>query len=381
MRHILIKSKIVRYCYLLGLLILATTSVALGQDNRIADYSPAADKGGLLPSSFDTAVDKPLESACDPSRSHPRWTVSADFIILDRIGGVPYALVETVPHSVSLNDLPSTPGTVMLNAGDLQQGFSGGPKLGLIRHGDNCYDLELSYFQIDGWNDFRSIGPTPDDWLVMRAAGDFLQTQDHRHTQMMAWDYSSRLYNAELNLRRNISDRLTLLAGFRWANLSEELQGTLPELPGTWPDRREPFWETKVKNNLYGFQIGADGKLFERNRFSIDGLLKAGMFINNAVETTMVSIDRQPYWESASTNQVACLGELGLECKYQVTRKLLLKMGYETIWLQGVALAPGQISDTYCYYGSTQTYVQALGINCGSGVFYHGATAGLEYSF
>ena len=107
------------------------------------------------------------------------------------------------------------------------------------------------------------------------------------------------------------------------------------------------------------------------------------MFINNAVETTTVSIDRHPFWESASTNQVACLGELGLQCKYQVTQKLLLKLGYEALWLQGVALAPGQISDTYCYYAGDRrnTYVQALGVNCGSGVFYHGATAGLEYSF
>ena len=62
----------------------------------------------------------------------------------------------------------------------------------------------------------------------------------------------------------------------------------------------------------------------------------------------------------------------------------MLKLGYEAMWLQGVALAPGQISDTYCYYDADDrrnTYIQALGVNSGSGVFYHGATAGLEYSF
>ena len=37
-----------------------------------------------------------------------------------------------------------------------------------------------------------------------------------------------------------------------------------------------------TRNNLYGFQIGADGKLFERGRFSIDGLVKAGIFDNDA---------------------------------------------------------------------------------------------------
>ena len=364
------------------LLVLATTPAAFGQDSLIADNSPTANKGDLQPSFSETVIAQPQSSDSYDLGSyspccHPRWTASADFIILDRIGGVPYALVETVPHSVHLDDLPKTPGTVMLNANDLQQGFSAGPKLGLIRHGDNGYDFELSYFQIDGWNDYRSIGPTPDDWLIMRASGNFLQTQDYKDTQMMAWDYASRLYNAELNVRWNVCDRLTLLAGFRWVNLSEELLGELP------PERKAPFWDANVRNNLYGFQIGADGKLFERGRFSIDGLVKAGIFINNAVETTMVSIDQQPYWESASTNQVACLGEIGLQCKYQVTQNLLLKLGYEALWLQGVALAPGQISDTYCYYAGDwkNTYVQALGVNCGSGVFYHGATAGLEYSF
>ena len=178
MQRILNRSKLVSFCCLVGLLVLATTPIAFGQDNLIADNPPAADEGGLLPPFFETAVDKPLESVCCPPCCRPQWTASADSIILDRIGGVPYALVETVPHSVPLDHLSSTPGTVMLNANDLQQGFAAGPKLDLIRHGDNGCDLELSYFQIDGWNNYRSIGPTPDDWLVMRAAGDFLQTQD-----------------------------------------------------------------------------------------------------------------------------------------------------------------------------------------------------------
>ena len=63
-----------------------------------------------------------------------------------------------------------------------------------------------------------------------------------------------------------------------------------------------------------------------------------------------------------------------MQCKYQVTRGLVLRAGYEAIWLQGVALAPGQIDETNVISG-------AAGINANSGVFYHGATAGLEYTF
>ena len=57
--------------------------------------------------------------------------------------------------------------------------------------------------------------------------------------------------------------RVTLLAGFRWIDLRENLAGALepPTVPG-----EAPFWDTTTTNNLYGFQIGADGKLFERGR-------------------------------------------------------------------------------------------------------------------
>ena len=179
-----------------------------------------------------------------------------------------YTLVETVSGTVSFRDLANAPGTPVLNANDLHQGFFGGPRLGLIHHADNGGELEFSYFQIDGWSCARSIGPVigPDgqpDWLVMRAPGGFLQEQDNKEKQMMVWDYDSRLYNAELNMRWNPFCRLTILAGFRWVNLSEDLQGNLP------PERTVPFWDSNTKNNLYGFQIGADARLFDAAAFPL----------------------------------------------------------------------------------------------------------------
>ena len=73
----------------------------------------------------------------------------------------------------------------------------------------------------------------------------------------------------------------------------------------------------------------------------MDGLVKAGIFDNEAEETTGVSIYRTVYRESASTNHAAFLGEIDLQCKYQVTERLSLKLAYEAMWLQGVALRAG----------------------------------------
>ena len=357
----------------------ASTPRVLGQI-ALAPQSPLTDcSGDSQPPSSAAAVCPSQDASGDDAVfgqpcCGPRWTASADFIILDRIGSVPYTLVSEGPFN------PPGPATKVLNATDLHQGFSGGPQLDLIHHGDDGADLEVSYFQIDGWNACRSVGPTPNAWLVMQAPGSFLQTQE-ASDQMMVWDYASRLYNAEANVRWNPWPRVTLLAGFRWVQLREELEGILepPTAHGTGS-----FWDTQPKNNLYGLQVGAEGTLFERGRLSVRCLGKTGLFDDHAEETTLVRMTRIQFEESGSTDRIAFVGEIGLECKYQVAQRLSLRAGYQAIWLEGVALAPGQIQETYCHYDLAvpqNEYVQSMGVNCNSGVFYHGATAGLEYSF
>jgi hypothetical protein len=385
---------------LLGTVICAVFVMATGSAAALGQNAPPAyrlltDKAEDSPPSISqTLADQSPSAGCGDvgdclSYCSPRWTASADFIILDRIGGGNQTLVETVPHTVKFPELFTTPGTEVLNSSNLQQGFSGGPRIDLIRHGDSGYDLEVSYFQIDGWSSDRTIVPDPTEWLVMRAPGTWLfgkepwlqtnQDTSHDPTQAMAWQYATKLYDAELNARWDPGYRVTLLAGFRWVNLGENLQGALS--PGTF-SWEKPFWNGTTTNNLYGFQIGADGKIWERGRFSIDGLVKAGIYDNNAESTTAVSvIHKSSFSGSASTNDAAFVGETGLQCKYQVNKRLLLRAGYEVLWLQGVALAPEQIQETYITTKWHDSTVQALGVNCSSGVFYHGATAGLEYSF
>jgi hypothetical protein len=351
------------------------SAVAVGQNDPAADRLLASDGEHSPPSFSEMTADEPqgagcCDVGCGESCCCPRWTASADFIIFDRIGSVNQTLVARVP---AIDDPFTTSGTEALNSNDFQQGFAGGPRVGLIRHGDSGYDLELSYFQIDGWSSGRSIGPDdPVDWLVMTAPGGFIQIQDHP-TQAMAWEYATRLYSAELNVRWDPCRRVTMLAGFRWLDLRENLQGAL--VPSTW---EPPIWNTTTTNNLYGFQIGADGKILERGRFSIEGLVKAGIYDDNAEEATGTSIFKVPRPSSASTNHASFVGETGVQCKYQVANGLALKAGYEVMWLEGVALAPGQIQETYLTPPKTE---HAIGVNCDSGVFFHGATVGLEYSF
>ena len=324
---------------------LATISTAaLGQNDPADGRLPSGNGEDTPPSLSETTTQQlPGVGCCDlgcgPACFCPRWTAEADFIILDRIGGTDQTLVSRVPSSVDIRDLPQYRGTEVLGGDGFQQGFSGGPRVDLIHHGDSGYDLEFSYFQISGWNSDRTVAADPDNWrwLTMRAPGGFLQT-NQRAGQGMAWEYASQLYDAEFDVRWNPSCRVTMLAGFRWVNLGEKLVGALSPPTISW---EPPFWDTTTTNNLYGFQIGADWKIWERGRFSIDGLLKAGTYDNHAEETTGVSvIAKQVRCGTAATNHAAFVGETGLQCKYQVTERLLLRAGYEAIWLEGVALAP-----------------------------------------
>ncbi len=338
-------------------------------------------------------------NTCQP----PRWTVSGEALVFDRAGTAKWTLVEQVPGAVSFANIPTTSGTPALNSTDLDQGFYPGFRVGAAYHIESNYDLSLSFFRIADWTSTRSIGPDNSlNWLVMRAPGGFFQTQDFSY-QSMTWDYSTELYNAEFNVQKKFSNRITMLAGFRWLQLTENLQGTIQpqdrilplwkfnpnnnlfdvarieNQPGIPSGELPPFWDTSTINNLYGLQIGADGKLFERGRFSLNGLIKVGGYLNHASESTGVSIAKVVYNSGASTEHATFVGEAGLQCKYQVTSGITLKLGYELLWLAGVALAPGQIQETYST--NAPTTVHALGVNSDSNVLFHGATAGLEFSF
>jgi hypothetical protein len=382
------------------MLCLPVTASAGDQENSTGKLM---DSNGLPPLSPQTPADQ-LESTS-------RWTFSAETLFLGRWGGGNQTLVARVPGGVPFVTIPPAtgynsatyPGVEALNSNQLRQGFSAGPKLSLTYRDDSGYGVELSYFDVLGLRATKAIGPdNPADWLVMKAPGSFWQTQDFQY-QAMAWSDATSLYSAEVNGRLELSPRVTLLGGLRWLQVNDELQGTLspadrgePTWKNSYPSPtllqvqnpplstpvviNPPFWTTRTTNNLYGVQIGVAGKLWELGRLSLDGLIKAGVFENNAEQTTVVSMQKILYTAHAMTNHAAFVSEASLRLKYQLTRGLTFKVGYEALWLDGVALAPEQIRETYTT-APTPVSASARGVKSGSSVLFQGATVGLEYSF
>ena len=127
-------------------------------------------------------------------------------------------------------------------------------------------------------------------------------------------------------------------------------------------------------NHLYGFQIGCDAKLRAPEKlFQIDALAKAGVY-GNAVGLTNDYADTvRSYSASSSSGHVAFVGELGLMASYRLSDHLSARVGYQLLWLDGVAVGPEQISSTDFLSGSAAFKPGTA--------FYHGANVGLEFQW
>jgi len=121
-------------------------------ENTPASIGKSADSEGLPPSR--SHPKRPL------TRSTPRWIVSAEAIALGRIGGgLSQTLVARVPGTVPFYGTFTALGTEAFNSNQFQQGFSAGPNISLIYHGDSGYGAELSYFNIVNQSTTKSHWP------------------------------------------------------------------------------------------------------------------------------------------------------------------------------------------------------------------------------
>jgi hypothetical protein len=310
--------------------------------------SPAPDSAYAAPAACgNNACD--FSACCDP-----RWTFMAEAMLLQRTDAGNQALY--------CNDFGHL-GQELLNAQDLNFSVAGGPRLTAIRHGDRGWDAEIGFFQVDGflaWDRFSGTA-----YMVTDSAGaNFVVTDPVAR-------YSSQLYSAEFNLRRQRNDWLTVLAGMRILELDEYYHAE--GIGGHTPV--PVILDTKAYNHLYGFQVGADAVLLNRGRLTITGLTKAGIYYNAArqkgreIDTGFSDLSL-----GAEGDSTAFLGEIGLTGVYQLTDALSFRAGYQMMWLEGVALAPEQISTTD-FGGGTSS------VNTDGGIFYHGAVVGMELKY
>ena len=288
------------------------------------------------------------ESCCAPA-----WTVVAGLVVKQRSRPNPRDLV---------TDSSQPGGTVLTNAADYNFDFEAGPDLRIIRQGRE-WGVEFHWFQVHDWIATTPVTTSPTGAFVQYVTpiGD-LDASD------ISSRYQSWLDSFELNLRKPVNCWLTGLVGFRYMQLSE-LGLTITQ------DARPNMlrYSNNAINELYGAQVGLDGKIWDRcGKFRIEGLLKLGIYGDDARNRILITrTNDQPLASAAATTHASFVGELEFTAVYDVSDRVAVRVGYELLWIQGVALASDQIAVSDPANG-------VGGIDLTGSPFYHGVTAGVE---
>jgi hypothetical protein len=290
---------------------------------------------------------------CQVAREDARWTVTADALFLARRD----------PAAVVWAYNTANPAQ-QVDAADFDFGYHAGFDVSVARRLGCENAIEFRYFGIDHWNATSNTTTAPGDLLRFNAAvpvftfsGDAIDAA-----------YASQLHNAEINGCHQLTERLSLLAGFRYVELDERAAANLV-------NSAVPFnYDSATRNRLLGFQLGGQTSLWDRGGpFILDAVGKAGIFNNSAAQHSTYSTGLVTLPATGSGDRTAFLGEVGVTGTCQLTDRLALRGGYRLLWVDGVALASDQLS--------VSDFANDAGFNGSGDAFYHGAFAGLEYAW
>jgi hypothetical protein len=281
-----------------------------------------------------------------------RWTVWAGAIILMRGQPSGQALV--------VGPGPET----LFNADQFGFFVQGGPDINALYHGD-IVDVDFRYFHVNQASAIDSMASAQTDEFLNLHTPFFLDDSP------VDFRYVTSLQSVELNLRKNVTQRVTLLAGFRYLSLRDDLGASFFP-PGGGP------WSTIHMvgiNRLYGAQIGADTILYDGGRWQIQCASKAGIYGNGAQsEGSLVTPQFSTASNSVSRMMTAFVGDVSFTGVYALNDHWALRGGYQLLWLSGVALGSEQYATNSFAYSSTASVADGS-------LFLHGALASVQYSW
>jgi len=161
------------------------------------------------------------------------------------------------------------------------------------------------------------------------------------------------------------------IGGFRWANLQDAAVLTIP--PGSSP--QPSTYSVNATSNLFAAQVGTRGRMaFEQ--WALEGWMKigiAGTTLSQSQTIYDANLPPKPFRQptASDTAGMGMIADMNLSAIYRFNDVWGLRVGYNLMWLTGVALAPDQWD-----FAASQTGGTA--INGTGSVFLSGANLGLE---
>ena len=277
--------------------------------------------------------------------------------------------------------LTEFPGPPVLDASDFHFNTATGWDLGLGVNPTNTWGVDARFFRVDGYNTSGSVtdsgaGAPPGLGVSFSNSplGNFLVSPV---TALLS--YRSALTSAELNARfYPLGENWCFLAGFRYINYQDRVNVATVSAG--------PFFnviDTETDNNLFGLQSGVEGRLLRWDWFTLDASGKAGVYGNQsrAAFNNLSNFFIGNGYTSQVEGQTSFLGETALTAGVDLTDNITLRLGYQCLWLGGIAVGTDQPSVNSALFpggfgapgGAAATDVQTTGA-----AFYHGALVSLE---
>jgi hypothetical protein len=281
----------------------------------------------------------------DEEYYRPQWTVWAGAIFLHRSEPAQTGLIFNGPNT-------------LLKARDLNFGTAAGPDLNAIRHGE-MFDVGFRYFQVMGMSAHERIFPP--------GTADFnLGTPYSINVLQIDANAATSIQSAEINLRKNVTPNITLLAGFRYLSLRDDIKHSY-EVLGLGSTLG-----VFGMNQMYGAQVGVDASVFTWRRFQLQTALKGGVYGNAARDQirlrTFGVLDTSI---GTREQQTAFVGDWNFTGVVQLNDIWAIRAGYQLLWVSGVALATDQFT-------LADIVTPGIHINTTGDLFLHGALVSLQ---
>ena len=247
------------------------------------------------------------------------------------------------------------------------------------RNPDEC-GWEIGYFGIYGATATSSV-TSFDPFLQMpEPIGTDLTSNGERATVK----YNTVINSAEANAfltrqewRDHSQSWLTVdwLAGFRYVGVEDAASINMDSCRADDPElRTNVAYSVRTRNNMFGGQVGVRPR-WTWERWAIEGWAKAGLLGNYQEQIQDPLVDYTGFQQrpglSATGTETAFIGDINLSVIYRLTDVWGIRAGYNTVWINGLALAPNQFS-------FANTDVAGTALASSGGIFLSGANLGIE---
>lgn len=277
----------------------------------------------------------------------PKWYASVGAVFLKRDRPNAGTVVAANPA-----------GTPFSRASDFSFNWDAGVDVGLARRFASGTILEARYFGVDSVDTNQFV--TPGNFIGAGFTGPAGTNFNGKYLTM--------LDSTEINLRRPVNDRLSVLGGFRWVELKDEMFYKLNGNVATG--------DYEFNNRLYGAQLGASYSLARpTSRLIFNAETKVGVY-GNVADGGIFEYQGNNLIGSFvdSHTTTAFVGEIDLTLGYRLTKHIVVRGGYQLMWLDNVALAGNAASRSLL----NPSLLRDIDYNS---LFYQGATTGIDFTW